>query len=71
MSGPVVCSVAEMELSRWSRVEVPLWVDPSSTLRSCLKITNWSASRQWGFIIILCLFEIFVSFSLISGMPVT
>ena len=44
-------------------------MDPSSTPRSCLYITNWSAFRQLGFLSLLCSSEIFVSFSL-SGMSV-
>ena len=44
-------------------------MDPSSTPRSCLYMANWSASRQLGFLSLLCSFEIFVSFRL-SGMPV-
>ena len=44
-------------------------MDPSSTPRSCLYIANWSASRQLGFLSLLCSIEIFVSFSL-SGMSV-
>ena len=45
-------------------------MDPSSTPRSCLYIANWSASRQLGFLGLLCSFEILVSFSL-SGMSVS
>ena len=37
-------------------------MDPSSTPRSCLYIANWSASRQLGFLSLLCSFEIFVQF---------
>ena len=52
-------------LATWSCFSV----DPSSAPRICLYIANWSASLRLGFLSLLRLVDIFVSF-ISSGMPV-